>query len=137
MLYEILKHIRNFFADNDKAIIGYFEIVSGSIDLPFDAGQLYIVEGSAHNDYTVFKYGESTHTDEAFNGTITPICPPNSLIDLCSDIEAWCAENKNKKSAYTSESFGGYSYTKGTTASGRPLGWQEVYADRLSIWRKV
>ena len=42
-----------------------------------------------------------------------------------------------KESPYTSESFGGYSYTKATDANGAPIGWQKAFASRLNKWRKL
>ena len=59
-------------------------------------------------------------------------------MQLADEIAAW--EQKNGAAAagpYTSESFGGYSYTRAAASDGRPLGWQDVFSARLSRWRKV
>ena len=60
------------------------------------------------------------------------------MVQLADEIAAW--EQKNGAAAagpYTSESFGGYSYTRAAASDGRPLGWQDVFSARLSRWRKV
>ena len=40
-------------------------------------------------------------------------------------------------SAYTAESFDGYSYSKATDSDGVGVSWQSVFAKRLSRWRKI
>lgn len=34
-------------------------------------------------------------------------------------------------------SFGGYSYSKATNASGVAVGWQDVFKSRLNTWRRI
>lgn len=132
MLYEIMRHCRNFFPCEHRD--GTFEIKGGIISLPFVyEGQYYIVEGSVFND-GLHKYPEEGMQDEKFDGYITTCKIPKAFIELAEEIEEWC--EKNPQNGYQSESFGGYSYTK-ATVDGKIAGWQQVFASKLSDWRKV
>jgi len=57
------------------------------------------------------------------------------LVTLDSEITAYVAANP--ATAYTSESFGGWSGTRATSTSGAALSWQSVYGARLNRWRKI
>lgn len=134
-MYEIMKHIHNFFAV--ESVKGEWEIVSGNIVLPFlVTGQYFLVEGSLKNDYVVYKYGTDTLTDETFEGYIVALNVPKPFVDLCSEIATYNASSEGK-GQYVSESFGGYSYTKATGANGAPMSWQGIFKERLNEWRKI
>ena len=65
---------------------------------------------------------------------------PPAVIALAAEIDSWVDQNKSVlDSPYSSESFGGYSYTKGTGGrSGEGDGaytWQSHFSDRLRKWR--
>jgi hypothetical protein len=62
---------------------------------------------------------------------------PPTLIALSAEIKAYNESDAGKASPFTSESFGGYSYTKATDANGAPIGWQKAFASRLNKWRKL
>jgi len=133
-MYEIMKHIRNFFAITSKK--GEWTINNGSIVLPFlYEGQYFLIEGSKYNDYKVYKYGTDTLTNESFEGFIVALDVPKPFVDLCAEITAWKATAKNAD--LVSESFGGYSYTKATGSNGAPLSWQGIFKERLNEWRKI
>lgn len=133
MLYEIMKHIRNFFVRGEK-IQGEFHIEDGTISLPLLDGQYFLIEGSILND-GVYKYPASELTDETFVGVITPLAPPQDFIALCNEINEY--NSKSPESAYASESFGGYSYTRATDNDGNVAGWQSAYKKRLDVYRKI
>jgi hypothetical protein len=62
---------------------------------------------------------------------------PPAVIALAAEIKAYNESDAGKPSPFTSESFGGYSYTKATDASGAPIGLQKAFASRLNKWRKL
>lgn len=135
MLYSILKHCRNFFV-HGSAQAGKYAIEGGELVLPFIIpGQYFLVQGSVLND-GVWQYGRDTLTDEVFTGTITPLAIPQDFLKLVQDIEAWQTKNGDA-SPYTSESFGGYSYTRAAGASGAGATWQDAFRTRLNPWRKL
>ena len=138
MLTEICAEIRNYFEVPNGRHFGTFTISGGSI-APLDflqEGQYFRIIGSVFND-GVHKYGEANLTDEKFDGAVWAMAVPPAVVDLSEKIKAYNDSDAGKASPYTSESFGGYSYTKATDASGAPISWQKAFASRLAKWRKL
>lgn len=131
MLYKVMRYLRNFFATTTY-YSGEFSVVEGVLNPPLENGQYFLIEGSKYNN-GVYKVGEDL-TDETFYGVITLLAPPKSFLETVDAIEKF--ESENVKSPFTSESFGGYSYTKAQGKNG-PITWKEVFADELSVWRKI
>ena len=73
-----------------------------------------------------------------FSGSIE-LNVPKAVIAMAEEIEAWQEKNgAAADSVYMSESFGGYSYTKGKdTQTGESTTWQSVFRSRLHQWRKL
>lgn len=134
MLYQIMKHIRNFFVVD--IVPGTFTIEDGSIDLSFlKSGQYFMVEGSIFND-GVYQYTEELELkDETFTGIIGCLNPDSEFLSLVEEIENYVANEQN--TSYISESFGGYSYTKATGSNGCPATWKDVFRSRLNGWRRI
>lgn len=145
MLEQILTELHNWFRVRDGADgihHGTYTIEDGRIALPFlRDGQYFRMMGSVFND-GLHRYGPDMAAleDETFDGTIWAMAVPKAVVELVGEIEAW-----QKKygavidSPYTSESFGGYSYTKqsgagDSTGSG---GWQAAFRARLDPYRKL
>lgn len=138
MLETVLKTLHNWFEIRGAARAGTFSIVSGALELDFmQGGQYYRIEGSVFND-GLHRYGdeEDNLTDETFVGLITPLAIPKAVKDLAQEIEEYCT--KNPETDKVSESFGGYSYTRGTDGKGSVnSGWKVAFRDRLNLWKKV
>ena len=138
MLTEICIELRNYFCNDEDKHFGEFEISGGSI-APLDflqEGQYFRIIGSTFND-GVYQYPAADLTDEKFAGAVWAMRLPPSVIALADDIEKYVNSDAGKPTAYTSESFGGYSYSKATDANGAPIGWQKVFASRLNKWRTI
>ena len=138
MLTEICAELRNYFEVPNGRHFGKFEISGGSI-APLDflqEGQYFRIVGSVFND-GVFQYPATSLTDEVFEGAVWAMALPPSIIALSAEIEAYNDSDAGKASPFTSESFGGYSYTKAIDANGAPIGWQKAFASRLNKWRKL
>ena len=141
MLTELCRECRNWFtADSDKHS-GDFTISDGGIT-PFDFildGQYFCIMGSHFNDGVYKNVPEEVAklAAETFTGQIWAMRVPPAFIDLSGKIEEYIAKNEKEISPYTSESFGGYSYTKATGSNGSPLTWQEVFNSQLKVWRKI
>ena len=138
MLEQILGYIHNYF--EREIVRSTFTISSGSINVAFlQEGQYFRIVGSVFND-GVHQYPASELTDEVFEGEVWAMAVPPAVIALKNEIEEW-NNNNNGNSPFVSESFGGYSYTKGTSSRGNgtstPLGWKDVFASRLDQWRKI
>lgn len=139
MLTELCGVLRNWF-ETDR-ISGTYTVENGSITLPFlQNGQFFRVVGSVFND-GVHQYPDYAMEDETFDGSIWPMSVPPALLCLGEEIKAWQEKNGDiAASPYTSESFGGYSYSKTTSGSATGAGmvtWQSVFKSRLNQWRKI
>ena len=142
MLTELCAELKNYFLRDREADIHYGEytISGGSIDLPFLLdGQYFRIVGSVLND-GVYQYPVYGLTDEEFTGAVWAMAVPPAVVALADDIEAWNENNADAlASPYTSESFGGYSYTKasGNAESGGAYSWKDQFASRLTKWRRL
>lgn len=145
MLTELCQELRNWF-DLERRF-GTFEITGGQLTADFLVnGQYYRIAGSIFND-GVHKYGDETDvlTDETFNGSVWALGIPEAVINLAAEIAEWQAKYGGTESAamspFSSESFGGYSYSKsaGGSSSGASGagGWQSAFRNRLNMWRKI
>lgn len=144
MLTELCQEIRNWF---DRArYTGTFTITGGNITADFlQTGQYFRIIGSIFND-GVYKYPEYNLSDEVFEGSVWALAIPKVIVDLASEIQDWRDKYESADSAamspFTSESFGGYSYSKGSSgntnsASSAGVSWQKAFASRLNAWRKL
>ena len=136
MLEAILNSLHNWFIIPGAARSGTFEVASGTLDVDFlQLGQYFRVEGSVYND-GLHRHPGTCMQDEVFCGTIYPMAVPCAVIQLAEEIQAWC-EN-NPETDKISESFDGYSYTRGTDGNGgASAGWQAAFRTRLNAWKKV
>ena len=96
----------------------------------------YRIIGSKHID-GLYQYPNSDLTDEVFDGAVWVMRIPPAVVTLAQDIEKYAQSDSGKQSAYVSESFGGYSYTKATNSNGVPLSWKRMFEDELHGWRIV
>lgn len=143
VLTEVCEYLNNYFWE--KKIQGTFEISEGTIDvIGIKAGQYFRIIGSTFND-GVHKYPANDLIDETFTGAIWAMAVPQTVIAIASDIEAWQEKyggvDSEAMSPFSSESFGNYSYSKGSTsatgnAEATPS-WAAVYGNRLNKYRKL
>lgn len=141
MLEEILRYLKNWFVVPDGIHFDEYTVADGSIELPFlQSGQYFRIVGSVFND-GVYEYGDDVDdlVAETFEGAVWALAIPPALISLAAEIEAWQTKNGDAVAGpYTSESFGGYSYTKATdTETGGAITWQTAFRPRLAKWRKI
>jgi len=148
MLTEVCHEVNNYFRRD--SVRKTFSVVDGSlVGIPdgfLQEGQYFLIEGSIFND-GVHKFDSklvlTNETD--FLGNIWSLAIPPEFLDLVAEISAWETKYGGADSAanspFSSESFGGYSYSKssaGNTSDGSSDGsnWKTVFASRLSKWRR-
>lgn len=140
MLSELCAEIRNYFLAHKEQDIhsGQFVIENGVLQVDFlTDGQYYRVVGSALND-GVFQYGVDVLADEEFKGSVWAMSVPQSFVDLADEIESWTSNNADVvNSPYSSESFAGYSYSKGSGKNGAGLTWIDQFSTRLNAYRRI
>lgn len=142
MLTELCQELRNWF-DLDRRF-GTFTISGGALTADFlQPNQYFRIVGSVFND-GVHQYGVDTLTDETFDGAVWALGIPKAVIDLAAEISTWQSKygaDSPAMSPYVSESFGGYSYNKGSNTVGgnsyTGSSWKDAFASRLNKWRKI
>lgn len=135
MLTALCQELRNWF-EREKHF-GDFTISEGileNVDFLQD-GQYFRIVGSVFND-GVHRFNDVELKDETFNGAIWEMAVPEDVINLANEIDAYNTE-MGVASPYTSESWGGYSYTKATASDGSVITWQTAFSNRLNRWRKI
>lgn len=142
-LTEVCDYLNNHFVHSKAS--GNYAIVGKTITLPqIKDGQYFRIIGSVFND-GVHKYPATDLVDEEFKGAIWGMAVPQTVIALCSDIEAWQAAfggaTSPSNSPYQSESFQNYSYTKASgsdaTDGADKSTWQGAFASRLNKYRRL
>ena len=149
MLTELCEYLKNWFDTDQPKRFGSFTISGGKVQGIEDMlveGQYFRVVGSVFND-GVYKYGsEEELQDEVFDGAIWAMAVPKRAVTLARDIDDWMTKYGGNDSAamspFQSESFGGYSYSKGGGGSddsdfGGDESWQKHFKSRLARWRKI
>lgn len=145
-LTEVCAYLKNYFLNGDKAVnSGTFTITSG--EAPLDTlleGQYFCIRGSILNDgvWQNVAADLANLRAEEFEGEIWSMSVPRDFEQLCDDISAWRTVNESSTSPnmspFQSESFGGYSYSKGSGANGASaITWQSQFASRLSTYRRI
>lgn len=138
----ILAYCRNYF--RVSVVSGDYTIADGVLSGAENilmSGQYYRIIGSVFND-GLHKYGDAddTLTDETFSGAIWPLAIPPALIATAAEIDDWRGKYEDMlASPISSESFGGYSYTK-SVAAGTGTGgqtWLDIFGAKLNRWRKI
>lgn len=141
---DFCEELHNWF-DVDR-IFGTFTISNGEIIVPngyLRNNQYFRIVGSVFND-GVYKYPLNELIDETFEGAVWAMAVPPSAIALFTQIQEWdekYSQNKAANSPFQSESFGGYSYSKGYSSSANgsdtTVSWQNQFKSRLNRWRKL
>ena len=141
MLETVLIHLKNWFVVPRGVHEGIYKIENGALELPFlQNGQYYRICGSVFND-GLHKYGDSEDKlqNETFSGTVWALAIPKSVVELSAEIKEWQNKHGNAvASPFSSESFGGYSYTKATdSATGAQATWETVFRSQLNPYRQM
>ena len=136
MLTEICAELRNWFVVPNGVHIQTYTIRGGRIE-PLDFlqyGQYFRIIGSVFND-GVHQYPALDLTDEVFHGAVWAMSLPTDLIALSAKIQNYLEQNPD--SGFSSESFGGYSYTRATASDGSVATRRDVFRKDLNRYRKL
>ena len=151
-LTTLCRELNNYFTKDEDKYLGEFSISGGVLTLSGTAaygvlqeGQYFRIVGSVFND-GVYQYPVEGLTDETFDGAIWAMRIPAEVMTLMNAIDEWETKYGSSDAAnspFQAESFGGYSYEKGTaqgsvTSTGAAPGtWQFQFRSRLNKWRKI
>ena len=153
IISEVCHDIKNYFCYDRK--FGKFKIVGGTLRffngevLDLKDNQYFRIVGSIFNDGVWMYHAdgiEGLTDEEEFSGAVWFMAVPKDFLNLISDIEDWVANygaiDGAAYSPFTSESFGGYSYSKASAggsdgSGGTSVTWRNAFASRLNKWRKI
>lgn len=145
-LTELCQELRNWF-DRER-YSGTFEIQNGEfvgINIPpVQEGMYFRICGSWFND-GIYQYPDAEMRNESFTGSVWLLSIPAPVLQLAEEIKAWREKYEGADSAamspYMSESFGGYSYQKGSAITSSDtsgaVSWKRTFAGRMNAWRKL
>lgn len=140
ILDSLCRELRNWFIRGE--VDGTFTISGGALSpdtAPLHNGQYYCIGGSLFND-GVHRWPEEQLVDEVFDGYIWLMGVPRDFLSLAEDIAAYRArldEIGAANKGYTSESFGGYSYTLAPDAPADVVELRDRILDGKRRWRKI
>lgn len=149
MLTEVCHEVNNYFRRD--SIRKTFSVEDGDlIGIPdgfLQEEQYFLIEGSIFNDgvHKHLSTGMNLKDERDFSGAIWALAIPQEFLALVSEISNWEEKyggiDSVALSPFSSESFGGYSYSKnagGNASDGSSDGsnWKTVFAPRLSKWRR-
>lgn len=149
MLTLICQYLHNWFDRGQSKWVGKIavnedgEMTDDGHALDLKNGQYFRIIGSTLND-GVHLYPASDLVAEEFEGAVWAMAVPPAVIALSQKIDLWEQKYGGVDSAamspYTSESFDGYSYSKGGgsySGSGSSVTWMDVFGNALNPWRKL
>lgn len=136
MIGQVMKAINNHFISATQD--GTFRI-TGNVLPEADGAQWVYISGSMYHDgvweccggYLTGRSMSELH-DEEFEGTLFFLAPPQDFLELCEAVKEY--EAKNPVGALQSEAFGGYSYSRGSSAG---IGWRKAFASQLNAYRRM
>ncbi len=140
-LQAVLENINNWFERESYG--GPWTVEGGELtrNPGIMEGQYFRIVGSVFND-GLHRWPTLDLVDETFDGEVRALAVPAAVVTLAGEIADWREANaKALASPYSSESFGGYSYTLASGRSGGVNGgagaWVDHFRTALNAWRKL
>ena len=148
MIDDVCAEVKNYFIR--EILINDYAVIGGVLTPSVNTEARYIrIVGSMKNDgvHDLTDTKDTLTNESTFHGAVWIMAVPQDFIDLYGEIKDWQTANGGVNSVamspFQSESFGGYSYSKGAGGSGGsgkqasiPT-WQSMYASRLNKYRRV
>lgn len=133
----VMRRVRNYFERGYRE--GTFSIVGNVLSPAVDAPMIAVTGSRYHDGVYASVNGimsvEGVKPDETFEGIVWKLYPPDDFLGLCKQISQY--DDKNPVGALASESFGDYSYTRGSDGQGGVMGWDKAFADGLASYRRM
>ena len=133
----VMQTVHNYF--ERSALEGTFRL-AGNVLTPAPSAPYVAIRGSAfdgvYSCQNGYLYGlPEGLLEEEWTGMVWELFPPAGFVSLCEEISAF--DEKNPAGAMLSESFGDYSYTRGSNARGTAVNWEQAYGSRLNAYRRM
>ena len=134
----VMRRVRNYFErgyrEGTFAIVG--NVLSPAVDAPMIA-----IRGSRYHDGVyaaangILQGLSDVRPDEAFEGIVWKLYPPDDFLELCEKISTY--DDKNPAWALNSERFGNYEYHRSTDGTGGAINWEMKFVAQLAAYRKM
>ena len=148
ILLSLMRECRNFFVDSYES--GVFVLSNKKISLAneYKIGQYLLLTGSILNDgvYKITDISSWVHEleisediFEVWDGTIYALRIPPDFLQLAAEIQTFLESPGGAISPYISETvLNVHSWARATNKdTGAPAGWQIMFADKLSPFRRM
>ena len=135
--------LKNYFTDSKHIFHGTYTIRDKTISAEFvQNNQYFRISGSVFNDGVYCNTPEDLERlrDETFTGAIWVMSVPAGFIELCDDAERFKSKITEISAifeGYTSESWGGYTYTLPTSAPAFIQDWQYRIKQGMNAYRRL
>lgn len=135
---HMMRRVRNYFQRG--YVEGAFD-VTGNVLTPAPSAPWVAIRGSMYHDGVYqccsgYLQGmPEGKPDENFTGVVWLLHPPDDFVALHEAINAYDAQNP--VGAMHSETFGDYSYTRGSDGSGGVKAWDDAFAPQLTPYRRM
>lgn len=152
MLADLCAYLKNWFDEDEyhhklPRWKDTFTIENGVINLSGKVadGQMFRIYGSMLNDGVYIYDSKLSLKDETFTGLIQSMRTDPDFLIVAKEIEEWLAKygavDSAAMSPFSSESFGGYSYSKsignGNSDSASGVNPLSDFGARLARWKKI
>ena len=124
MLSRVCRYLKNWFVDKIYAgdiTVSDNKVYANGTEIEMSEGQYFALVGVRYV-YGVYAYGDDLESD-TFEGAVWIMKVPKDVLDVVERMTAWEEANggadSQAMSPYQSESFGGYSYSKGSSGNGK------------------
>lgn len=133
---DVIEAINADFATDTQR--GTFAVTDGAMtgaEVP--DGAYFWIGGSMFND-GLHRAPAGDLIDETWDGSVKVLAIPKTFEKVVEDMEAWVEAHPADKGGYTSESFGGYSYSlPANSKTGQAATVYDVFGSRLNRWRRL
>lgn len=135
--------LRNYFTDREHIFYNTYTIHDNILNTEFlQKDQYFRITGSVFNNGVYCNNPDDLKRlrDETFTGAIWAMAVPADFIEFCTDAErfkAKIAELSANFEGYTSESWGGYTYTIPTSAPAFIQEWQYRIKQGMNMYRRL
>lgn len=133
----VMRHCRNYFEVG--YLDGVFRITGNALSEVPGAHWVYISGSLMHDGvweicdgYLTGRSVEGLH-DEEFDGRVWLLSPPVDFLEMCKAVREY--DEKNPVGAYRSETFGDYSYTRGTENGSTD--WRVIFRTQITPYFRM
>ena len=149
IVHAICLRNNNWFIDAKAMEHGDFELTDSRIKLRLNlpvgawvllspgAGCFKILEKETSGCEFVYTVEDAESISHVWSGTVYEMRLPFNFLKMANRILEWANSDEAKPSTLAGETVAGvYTWRRASASNGLPLGWQELFAKELSVYRR-